>query len=319
MSDPLRAEHVVAYPYRRSVGGADARFLLGLAEAQIWGSRGADGRVHVPPLDHDPVTGAANEGFVQVAGTGVVRSWSWVAEPGPEHPSDRPFAFALVQLDGADTALLHVVDVACEEDMASGIRVKAEWRRIRAGSILDIRAFVPIAAPDRPDGATERVAQPADASSELEVLSDRTFTYAYEPGLAASDFLDGLAHRRITGGRCPSCGGVFVPPRPQCPACRSGSLEVVSLGDEGVVSAFTVVHVPFPEMTLELPFVAAWIRLDGADVPFPHLLGEVAPERVRVGQRVEAVWAPDGERTPSWESIRHFRPVEPLPASPGPS
>jgi hypothetical protein len=308
VSEPLRAEHTVHYRYRRSVGGAEARFLRGLAAAEIWGSRGADGRVSVPPVDSDPESGAASAGFVRLADTGVVRSWSWVAAPGPEHPSERPFAFALVQLHGADTALLHIVAVDAEADMASGMEVRAQWRPERTGSILDIAAFVPASAAPTLSTDPEQTSNILTGAPELEVVSDRVFTYTYEPGWAMSRFLEGLAHGRITGGRCRSCGGVFVPPRPQCPACRAGPLEEVVLGDRGVVTAYTVVHVPFPEMTVELPFVAAWIRLDGADVPFPHLLAEAAPEEVRVGQRVEAVWAPDTAR-PSWECIRHFRPV----------
>ena len=46
-------------------------------------------------------------------------------------------------------------------------------------------------------------------------------------------------------------------------------------------------------MTMDLPFVCAWVRLDGADVPFAHLLDEVPAEEVEVGLRVEAVWVPD--------------------------
>ena len=46
----------------------------------------------------------------EVGPEGVVTSWTWVDEPNPNHPLDRPFAFALIQLDGADTAMVHVVD-----------------------------------------------------------------------------------------------------------------------------------------------------------------------------------------------------------------
>ena len=132
--------------------------------------------------------------------------------------------------------------------------------------------------------------------------------YTYEPGLAASAFLRAIAQRRIVGGRCPSCGGVYVPARSRCPGCRVGPMTDVELSDRGVVTAYTVVHLPFPEMTVELPFVSAWIRLDGADVSIPHLVGDVAPEDVRIGQRVEAVWVEDDELAPTWESIRYFRP-----------
>ncbi len=52
------------------------------------------------------------------------------------------------------------------------------------------------------------------------------------------------------------------------------------------------------------------IRFDGTeDGGLLHLLGEVAPEDVSVGMRVEPVWAPADERTGSVRDIRHFRPV----------
>jgi uncharacterized OB-fold protein len=49
--------------------------------------------------------------------------------------------------------------------------------------------------------------------------------------------------------------------------------------------------------------------LDGASVPFAHLLGEVSPDEVEVGMRVQASWLTDEELGPTWESIRYFRPV----------
>ena len=45
---------------------------------------------------------------------GVVTSWAWVSQPRPNHPLQRPFAWALIRLDGADTAMLHVVDAGSE-------------------------------------------------------------------------------------------------------------------------------------------------------------------------------------------------------------
>jgi uncharacterized OB-fold protein len=303
VTDALRAEHELAFSYRRSVGGADRVFLAGLARGEIWGSRGADGRVSVPPEDWDPETGAPAVDVVRVGDGGVVRTWSWIAEPQQGDPLGRPHALALVQLDGADTALLHVVD-ADQEEMHTGMRVQADWRPDRVGSVRDIRAFVSNAT--KPAGAPRR--EPPDPPPDLLVESDTRIRYQYEPGITLTRFLRGLADRRIEGGRCPHCDGVYVPPHPQCPACRTGPLAPVPMTDRGTVSTYTVVHMPFHGMTIDLPFVCAWIRLDGASVPFAHLLGEIAPDQVEVGMRVQAVWVADEELAPTWESIRYFRP-----------
>jgi uncharacterized protein len=329
---PLRAPHVLDVTYRRGVGGSCERFLAGLARGELWGSRAADGRVIVPPVDLDPVTGTATGEFVRVADSGVVRSWTWVATPLPEHGRDRPFAFALIQLDGADSSLFHVVEVDDVARMATGMRVRADWRGARSGSVRDIRTFLPVQPPGRPagrpPGPAPAAAPPGTSEPEKpEVVSEVRISYTYEPGLTLSGFLHALAERRIEGGRCPSCSKVYVPPRVRCPACGTGPMTPVPVGDRGTIVSFTVVSsssilrpasvpslraddsIPVADAGPEPPFAWAWIQLDGADVPFAHLLGGMPVADVRVGQRVQAVWVAADRLAPTWESIGHFAPV----------
>ena len=143
-SEALSAPHHIEYPYDRTVGPVMSRFFTGLRDGRIEGIRGADGRVLVPPTEYDPVTSEALGDFVEVGQGGVVTTWTWVdpVRPG-KHPLDRPFAFALIRLDGADTALLHAVDAGDASAMATGMRVQARWREEREGHIRDIECFVP--------------------------------------------------------------------------------------------------------------------------------------------------------------------------------
>src|SRR4051812_12753670 len=106
-AEALSAPYVFEYTYRRTVGPVIGRFLTGLRDGKIEGVLAADGRVLVPPTEYDPATGEAVGEFVEVGQTGIVTSWAWVAEPRKLQPLDRPFAWALVQLDGADTSILH--------------------------------------------------------------------------------------------------------------------------------------------------------------------------------------------------------------------
>ena len=62
-------------------------------------------------------------------------------EPRPNNPLQKPFAWALIKLDGADTAMLHVVDAGAEANMKTGMRVRARWRTERDGRIQDIECF----------------------------------------------------------------------------------------------------------------------------------------------------------------------------------
>jgi uncharacterized OB-fold protein len=130
--------------------------------------------------------------------------------------------------------------------------------------------------------------------------------YTYYAGLAQSRFLKSLAEGRITGQRCPSCGKVYVPPRGSCPTCGVATEEEVDLGSTGTVTTYCVVNIPFAGQAVECPYVSATVLLDGADIGFFALVQEVAVEDVRMGMRVEAVWADD--LAPTFENIRYFRP-----------
>lgn len=133
-------------PYRRSVGPVVGAFLTALRDGKVLASRTSGGRVLCPPLDYDPETGDPVTEVVQVADEGTVQSWAWVTEPLRKHPLHRPFAWALVLLDGADTALLHALDAGSIERVSSGMRVKARWRDAadRVGHITDIECFEPL-------------------------------------------------------------------------------------------------------------------------------------------------------------------------------
>lgn len=142
-SEILSAPLVVEYPFRRSVGPILSAFLTGLREGIVVGVRRRDGSVLVPPTEYDPQTSEALDDLVEVAAAGVVTTWAWVAEPRPYQPLAKPFAWALVRLDGASTAMLHAVDAGSPERMKTGMRVRIRWAAERVGHINDIACFEP--------------------------------------------------------------------------------------------------------------------------------------------------------------------------------
>lgn len=139
----LTAELIIEYPFSRTTGPVIGAFFTALREGFIVGIKAADGRVLVPPFEYDPVTSEPLTEVVEVGDAGEVVSWSWVKEPLDGHPLDRPFAFALIKLDGADTPMLHAVDAGSEDAVSTGMRVAAKWRDEREGHINDIECFVP--------------------------------------------------------------------------------------------------------------------------------------------------------------------------------
>ncbi|GAA4588756.1 putative OB-fold protein [Actinoplanes octamycinicus] len=297
---PLSAPLTISFDYTRSLGPVLSRFMTGLRERRVLGSRTADGRVHVPPLEYDPATHAPLTDLVEVAATGTVTGWTWTDRPLDGQPLDRPFGWALIRLDGADTALLHAVDAGRPERMRTGMRVRIRWAAERTGHIRDIACFEP----------GEGSADPLRLADEPVTVMTTPIRLSYTHTTSADEsrYLRALAEGRLLGQRCPVCRKVYVPPR-VCPADGVPTETEVAVRDRGTVTTFCVVNVPFAGQRLEPPYVVAQILLDGADIPVPHLILGLPADQVRMGMRVAAVWRDRASWTTTPENIAHFRPT----------
>jgi uncharacterized OB-fold protein len=130
------------FPYTRSTGPVVGAFLTGLRDKKVLGYKSASGGVICPPPEYDATTNAPVDaaGLVEVGQEGVVTSWSWNPLPRDGNPFDRPFAWALVKLDGADSSMLHALD-AERDSIETGMRVRIRWAEERTGFINDIACF----------------------------------------------------------------------------------------------------------------------------------------------------------------------------------
>ena len=136
--------HTIEFPYTRTLGPVLSGFLTGMRDGRILAITTGNGTVVCPPTEWDPWTGdGVDPTLVEVGPGGTVETWAWVATPTRMHPLDRPFAFALIKLDRADTAMMHAVDAGSINAMETGMRVTARWKDERIGHITDIEAFVP--------------------------------------------------------------------------------------------------------------------------------------------------------------------------------
>jgi hypothetical protein len=142
-----------------------------------------------------------------------------------------------------------------------------------------------------------------------QIVTPVRLEYTVNPGRAMTRFLTAIAGGRIVGQRCPSCEKVYVPPRGACPSCGIPTHDEVELGQRGIVTSFCINNVPYPGQTIKPPYVSGSILLEGADIPFLHLVSGVPAYEVRMGMRVEAVWVEPAERGPTVEAIRYFRPT----------
>jgi uncharacterized OB-fold protein len=146
VSERRLTETKLEFPYSRTLGPVMGAFLTGLREGKLQGIKAKDGRVLMPPPEYDPDTGETlGTDLVPVGPEGTVEAWTWVPAPSRKHPLDRPFAFALVKPDGADTAMVSAVDSGSIEAMSTGMRVVARFSEEPHGLITDLEAWEPVA------------------------------------------------------------------------------------------------------------------------------------------------------------------------------
>ncbi len=268
----------------------------------------------MPPPEYDSATKEPITEFVDVESVGTVVSWSWVPRPYDGQPLDRPFAYALIRLDGADTSLLHAVDAGSPGAMSTGMRVHARWAPEPVGDIHDIVCFEPGEGDGAGAGAGAGAAVSAgaaDAEAEpVEMITTPVrLEYLHSASAEESYFLRGLAEGRILGGRADARAKVYVPPRGASPTDGRPTTEQVELPDYGTVTTYCIVNVPFLGQKITPPYIAAYVLLDGADIAFLHLILECDPAEVRMGMRVVAKWKPQQEWGHTLENIEYFRPT----------
>ncbi|MCX5195102.1 OB-fold domain-containing protein [Streptomyces sp. NBC_00249] len=297
----LRAPLVVEFPFTRSLGPVQSAFLSGLRDGLVLGVRTSDGSVMVPPVEYDPRTAEELRELVEVEATGTVTTWAWNGSPRPNQPLATPFAWVLVKLDGADTALLHVLDAPGPEAVTTGMRVRVRWASERTGAITDIACFEPHDAPAAPAGATPHDGVFADPVTGI--VAEARLDYTYSPGRAQTAYINALSERRTVGERCPSCHKVYVPPRGACPTCGVATTDQVEVGPAGTVTTYCIVNIKARGLDIEVPYVYAHIALDGAGLALHGRIGGIPYDQVRMGLRVEPVWT-DGGRYPD-----HYRPT----------
>jgi uncharacterized OB-fold protein len=127
-------------------------------------------------------------------------------------------------------------------------------------------------------------------------------------------YAEALMDGKMIGHRCPKCGLVYAPPRGYCPidVIETTDADEVQLSNRGTVTNYTVVTpVQYYGQEKTEPFAKVSIQLDepGGSLNLQDVL-EIGVDDVRVGMRVEAVWAPPGERNVDEIGNRSFGSVE---------
>jgi uncharacterized OB-fold protein len=134
--------------------------------------------------------------------------------------------------------------------------------------------------------------------------------YAWDGGIAMGRYLEGLKEGKLLGVRCHQCGRTMIPPRMFCEWCFRAVDEWVELKTTGLINTYSLCYVTWDVKRIKKPLLPAVIEIDGASpgMGIMHLLGEVDPEKIRIGMRVKAVWKPVAEREGAITDIKYWKP-----------
>ncbi len=303
VAEPLSAPLRLSFDYTRSVGPVLGRFFTALRERRIVGVRGTDGRVYVPPAEYDPVSYQPLTELVEVASVGTVLAWVWQPAPLPGQPLDRPFAWAWIKLDGADVPMLHAVNVSDPDSISTGARVHVHWADDPAGAITDIAYFVLGDTPEPVPTTTDQRDPVTMVITPIELEIQHSASHP------ESAYLRALQQGKLLGARTGKGAKVYFPAREADPATGQPLTDFVEVADRGTVTTFAIINIPFLGQRIQPPYVAAYVLLDGADIPFLTVVSDVDAHDVRMGMRVQAVWKPREEWTYSMDNIEYFRPT----------
>jgi len=150
------------------------------------------------------------------------------------------------------------------------------------------------------------------AEKEPHLIEARLFVpYQNMFGALASQFFCQLRdHKRLMGTKCTACKKVYMPPRSVCPSCFGQLKEWVELPQTGTLLTYTIVNYTYSTyyQPKQAPYPIGIIKLDGADTGMTHLLGEVQPEDIKIGMRMQAVFREPREG--NILDIAYFKPAQ---------
>lgn len=138
-------EGKLALPYQYFAGAHGSHFITTLRdEKKILASRAQKaGLTYLPPRAVcDRTFEDISESWVEVGHEGTITGFTVIRYEEPYQPRPVPFVLGLVQLDGADTPIAHIID-APVDSVQVGQRVRANFAETPVNNILEITGFTP--------------------------------------------------------------------------------------------------------------------------------------------------------------------------------
>jgi uncharacterized protein len=139
--------------YEYTAGSAQSHFLKGISEGRFLGQRCPKcHKVYVPPRGSCPTDGVATTDEVELGNTGTVTTYCVVNVPFQGQSIEIPYICAQVLLDGANLALMGLIQEIPTAEVRMGLRVEAVWvdDSELTPNLRSVKYFRPTGEPDAP-------------------------------------------------------------------------------------------------------------------------------------------------------------------------
>jgi uncharacterized OB-fold protein len=143
--EPAVYKSAINVPYHWWAGETATRFFAAIRdERKFMGTKCLKcSTVFLPPRKNCIYCFTENEEWVSLGNEGKLVSYTVARRPLAALPKKPPVIYGLIKLDGADTALLHMLDEVSPADLKIGMRMRAKFADERKGTIMDIEYFKP--------------------------------------------------------------------------------------------------------------------------------------------------------------------------------
>ena len=134
-------------PNTYAAGAVGSQFLIALRDKKkIMGTRCPTcNRVYVPARSACKDCFGQLDEWVEVSDKGTLLTYTVCQQSSRVQPVEPPIVYGIIQLDGADTGIVHMLGEVDLEQLRIGLRVQAVFKEKREASILDIKYFKPLA------------------------------------------------------------------------------------------------------------------------------------------------------------------------------
>jgi len=149
-SDIKELKTTINAEYNWSVGACMERFFRELKNRKLTGVQcAACKKVYVPPRMICEYCFAETKDWVEVGPSGTIRSYTYGnvsvdTDVGGLKNQDEPAIIALIQLDKADSCIVHRIKEIDIADLKVDMRVEVVWADETAGKLADINYFKPV-------------------------------------------------------------------------------------------------------------------------------------------------------------------------------